>query len=235
MAADRTDRDRWLAWLRPVALCGVLAFCCACLVWGPLEALAMAATVIVFVGVVTGLLLSASTRDDGPPHGVRSVRRSELSWWCHITAACAAIVLVLAVAATIAPWVVPVALLGLLLTTPPARSTVRAWARRHLPVHERAAIPPARPPTPAARPSRRGPAEALSMTARTVDLDTGELCHLWRVTFWMVRDHSAPTLTLHVVELRQDVLDELERRHPEEVGRWLSSGHHGADGPARYL
>jgi hypothetical protein len=40
---------------------------------------------------------------------------------------------------------------------------------------------------------------------------------------------------VRVVGLRQAILDELETRHPDEVGRWLRSGRHGADGPARYL
>lgn len=82
---------------------------------------------------------------------------------------------------------------------------------------------------------REAPDASGCHDVRVLDLNTSELCRLWRVTFWMVRDVRSPARTVAVVDLRQAVLDELERRRPDAVRCWLTSGRGEADGPARYL
>jgi hypothetical protein len=51
----------------------------------------------------------------------------------------------------------------------------------------------------------------------------------------MVRDLRAPARTVRIVELREEVLDGWSDPTLREVARWLTSGRHGANGPARYL
>lgn len=213
MAADRDARERWSAWLRPVTACGALALSWCVLAWGPGRVVAPAVLGVALTGLVagsSGRTAANDHSDDAMP--VRSGSR-ELVWWCRVAAGCVSVVSCLAVSAMVAPWCLLLVLVALVSTTPPARTWVRARTR------PRESAPPVDP----------------LPDARTQDLDTAELCHLWRVTFWMVRDLRAPTRTLRVVELREAILDELERRHPEGVGRWLTSARPGADGPARFL
>jgi hypothetical protein len=223
--------------------------CLSVLMWGPGRVLSLAAPVVLMV-TMAGLVVTLSS--NAPTAGEvddRRARRHELRrearWWWYVLTGCVSVMLGLVLAAALAPWSVGLALLGLAGTTPPARTWLRGRIRlgshpmggrgsdRGLEgqagegVHQsqsrgRAAV-------------RLSGAELPFDGSRTADLATDELCHLWRVTFWMVRDLRAPVRTLHVVELREEVLDELERRHPREVARWLTSGRHGADGPARYL
>ncbi|WP_210441381.1 hypothetical protein [Nocardioides xinjiangensis] len=232
----RSAGDRWSPWLRSVALCGVPAFFGASFLWGTGRAVSLVAPVLLAV-MMAGIAVthSATTGGDGQPPSAdvpdTSARRRELARWCRVAAACAAIVLLLAVVSVLSAWWVPLTAAVLVVTTPPARD----FARTHV-LHRagststgNATIPePGWPPG-------RAPDDGAGTVAEVSGLDTAELCHLWRVTFWMVRDLRAPARTLRVVELRQEVLDELHRRHPDQVERWLSSGRHGADGPARYL
>jgi hypothetical protein len=223
--------------------------------WGPGRVVSLAVPVVLVV-TMAGLGVTLSTRS--PTVGEvdhrlsaqdrrnqRHELRREARWWWCVLAGCVSVMLCLALAAALAPWCVPVMLLALAGTTPPGRGWLRARTRwspdfeggrgnDHGLVgraRQGAHVGPARGRA-AVRPSG---GELPFDGSRTADLDTDELCRLWRVTFWMVRDLRAPARTLHVVELRAEVLDELERRHPHEVARWLTSGRHGADGPARYL
>jgi hypothetical protein len=223
------------------------------LMWGPGRVASLAAPVVLVVTMAgLGVTLSSNAQTGGEvvdrvSAQDRRDRRHELRrearwWWCVLTG-CVSIMLCLALAAALAPWTVPVALLALAGTTPPACMWLRGRARLGRDLQsgggnddglERRAGQDAYPGQARGRPVLRLSGDELD-GSRTVDLGTDELCHLWRVTFWMVRDLRAPARTLRVVELRVEVLDELERRHPREVARWLTSGRHGADGPARYL
>jgi hypothetical protein len=238
-----------------VSLCGAPVLCLGVLMWGPGRVVSLAAPVVLVV-TMAGLGVTLSTRsptvgDLDHQLGAQDRRnrrhelRREARWWGCVLTGSVSVMLCVALAAALASWCVPVTLLALAGTTPPGHRWLRARTRvspdleggraRDLGLQGRAGhgvhLGQAR-----GRPSVRLSDEARPFDgSRTADLDTDELCHLWRVTFWMVRDLRAPARTLYVVELREEVLDELERRHPHEVARWLTSGRHGADGPARYL
>jgi hypothetical protein len=66
-------------------------------------------------------------------------------------------------------------------------------------------------------------------------LDDGALCQAWRRSYVRLQASRAAEVRLHVVRLRQLYLDELVRRHPAEVRRWLASGARAAGNPLPFL
>jgi hypothetical protein len=62
-----------------------------------------------------------------------------------------------------------------------------------------------------------------------------ELCWAWRVSFRSLLERDEPAWRGQVVVARQAYLDELERRHPDEVAAWLASGPDPCGGPERFL
>lgn len=240
-------RHRWSGWLRGVTAWGLVALGFAVPAWGFGRVISLAAPFVLAVAI-TGTVSALSPRpvDDGQeaPDAGGVVRPSEeWRWWGLVAVGCASAVLCLAVTASVASvWVLFYGLV-LVLTSPPLRAVATKWGYV-------AGGDGRRPDRDDRRPALRArwssaPARAADQTgglpcsgrpdARIADLDTTELCHLWRVTFWMVKDLRSPVRTVRVVELRQAVLDELEQRRPDDVTRWLTSGHHVADGPGRYL
>lgn len=216
MSAEDGARRRWSAWLRPVAAWGTVPLCVSVVTWGLDRTVAALAPVLLVVAA-TALVMRR-------PGG-----RHELRWWCLVAGASASAALSLAVAAAVSSWLAVAAVASLALTAPPARARLSALSGA-------GAAPPHHSDAAASVSASTGAAsEATPAGSWVADVDTSQLCHLWRATFWTVRDLHDPERALHVVELRQAVLDELERRHPDEVDRWLSSGHHVADGPSRYL
>jgi hypothetical protein len=73
------------------------------------------------------------------------------------------------------------------------------------------------------------------VTRLLAGLSDGELCRLWRSTFWeLAKQHSADEC-LTLVTLRQACLDELDRRDPSGLRAWLASGARASGGPERFL
>jgi hypothetical protein len=66
-------------------------------------------------------------------------------------------------------------------------------------------------------------------------LSDGELCGLWRSTFWELKKQHSADECLTLVTLRQSCLDELDRRDPSGLQAWLASGARASGGPERYL
>ena len=66
-------------------------------------------------------------------------------------------------------------------------------------------------------------------------LSDGELCGLWRSTFWELKKEHTAAECLTLVTLRQSCLDELDRRDPSGLQAWLASGARASGGPERYL
>ena len=66
-------------------------------------------------------------------------------------------------------------------------------------------------------------------------LTTAQLCSLWRKS--RAGLHAAPTSAdrARVAAARGLLLDELERREPEVMARWLQSGAREPEGPSAYL
>jgi hypothetical protein len=50
-----------------------------------------------------------------------------------------------------------------------------------------------------------------------------------------LRDAATPAARLHLVELRQHCLDELERRDPAGLSAWLASTASAGGDPSRFL
>lgn len=66
-------------------------------------------------------------------------------------------------------------------------------------------------------------------------LDDSALCHAWRRSFVQLQASRSVPRRAEVVQLRQQYLDELDRRHPTELRSWLASGARAAGNPLPYL
>lgn len=75
----------------------------------------------------------------------------------------------------------------------------------------------------------------LPRSDRLVELDDSELCLAWRQSFVSLTATRDASSVLELVELRGQYLDELTRRHPTEIARWLASGARAAGNPMRFL
>jgi hypothetical protein len=66
-------------------------------------------------------------------------------------------------------------------------------------------------------------------------LSDDELCRQWRFSFTALADAGTPGLRADVVRARQLYLDEIERRHPQDLQAWLASGARAAGNPMPFL
>jgi hypothetical protein len=66
-------------------------------------------------------------------------------------------------------------------------------------------------------------------------LDDVALCQAWRRSFLLLQRTSRIDGLLAVASLRQEYLDELARRHPAGIDRWLASGARAAGDPLPFL
>jgi hypothetical protein len=66
-------------------------------------------------------------------------------------------------------------------------------------------------------------------------LDDAELCLAWRRSFVLLNEAASPQEKLVVVTLRERYLDELQRRCPSGVSRWLDSGARASGNPLPFL
>ncbi|QWZ08801.1 hypothetical protein KRR39_02810 [Nocardioides panacis] len=73
------------------------------------------------------------------------------------------------------------------------------------------------------------PREALS------DLEDEALCQAWRRSFRLLETTHGAEERASLAELRGRYLDELDRRHPDGVSRWLASGARAAGNPLPFL
>ena len=75
----------------------------------------------------------------------------------------------------------------------------------------------------------------VSLPMAPENLDDDALCMAWRRSYVVLqRTHTAAT-RLHVVEVRQAYLDELERRNSLGLSAWLASGARAAGNPSRFI
>jgi hypothetical protein len=70
---------------------------------------------------------------------------------------------------------------------------------------------------------------------KLVELDDSALCLAWRQSFVSLSASRDARCVLELVELREQYLEELTRRHPDEIARWLASGARAAGNPMRFL
>jgi hypothetical protein len=75
----------------------------------------------------------------------------------------------------------------------------------------------------------------LPEAASVPGLDDESLCQAWRRSFVHLATCRLPSRRLEIVHLRQLYLDELDRRHPAAVQRWLTSGARAASNPMPFV
>ena len=66
-------------------------------------------------------------------------------------------------------------------------------------------------------------------------LTSSQLCQVWRSSHRHLQGAASPVETIACVQLRQMLLEELERRHPVAVAAWLTLEADAATGPERFL
>jgi hypothetical protein len=66
-------------------------------------------------------------------------------------------------------------------------------------------------------------------------MSDGELCDAWCSSYVLLQSAAGPEQRARVAAARQAYLDELERRHPEGLRRWLTFGARAASNPAGFL
>lgn len=64
---------------------------------------------------------------------------------------------------------------------------------------------------------------------------TAQLCGVWQRSYWLLCEHPPCGVQAETVRLRAAVLDELERRDPEGLSRWLRDGPRAGSDPGRFL
>lgn len=72
-------------------------------------------------------------------------------------------------------------------------------------------------------------------TTPVSELSTPDLVLAWRISFNALRQAQNATAASRIVDRRRRYLDELERRDPAGVRRWLESGTRAASDPTRFL
>ena len=87
------------------------------------------------------------------------------------------------------------------------------------------------PPTEETEPLRHDPLPCESLS----DLEDEALCQAWRRSFRLLEGTTGIEELAFLAELRGRYLDELDRRHPDGVSRWLASGARAAGNPLPYL
>lgn len=72
-------------------------------------------------------------------------------------------------------------------------------------------------------------------TVSPTTMSTTALVHAWCGSFAALARARTSTARAAVAARRCEYLDELERRHPDAVRRWLHSGAHAAGDPSRFF
>jgi hypothetical protein len=75
----------------------------------------------------------------------------------------------------------------------------------------------------------------LPAAAHVGALSDAELCLEWRRSFTVLQAAESALHRARVVDVRQALLDEMERRNPSALRSWLTSGARAASGPDRFL
>ncbi len=75
----------------------------------------------------------------------------------------------------------------------------------------------------------------LSLPMAPESLDDDALCWAWRRSYVVLQHTRTSATRLHVVQVRQAYLDELERRNAMGLAAWLASGARAAGNPSRFI
>lgn len=112
---------------------------------------------------------------------------------------------------------------GVVLATPPARARLARITGT--------GRGPLTPPPGTGRRSQ----ESRLLSRRPSTLTDAELCRAWRHSFTLLRGAGTAGERSRLAALRQDYLDELERRNPEALQAWFASGARAASGLERFV
>ena len=93
--------------------------------------------------------------------------------------------------------------------------------------------PPVAPPT--ASPVPAALLRLPWMQEPVGSMDDATLCLAWRTSYVALQRPLAGSVKLEIVQRRQHILDELERRSPRGFSAWITSGARAAGDPSRYL
>jgi hypothetical protein len=180
------------------------------LVVRPAVLLGTAATGALIAAVVS--LVISSDRDE--PVAVRLGRLRQATGWG------AAVMAMTVFLGTLSGSLMLLTLFLALLSSPPLVIGTRDWVAR---VTRLA-------PDPADQlPLERTNRDALAR------LTSAELCQAWCSTHRRLRTGPPADEVAACARLRQMVLEELERRYPREVAKWLSTGGSAQEAPDRFL
>jgi hypothetical protein len=225
--ARRRPPRRWDLWALAARAVGVLGLACGILVW---SVAGVAGTTVSLVALSWCLLLVV---------GVKGPRRNRAAVYVGAGIAGGAGL----VAGAGLAGVVLLLLVG--ATSPFVRFLGRSGRRTPLEGHSLDHAVPPDEPGPSdrvvlgeARSSAGRLAELskrLPRPEKLVDLDDSALCLAWRQSFVSLSASMDAGSVLELVELREQYLDELTRRHPAEIARWLASGARAAGNPMRFL
>ena len=195
----------WRAWARALV---VLAAVCAAVAWG--------APYVAFLAVVTALVVTGIALLFDPPDLRRSARLGVAG--AALVLACVGVIAALGWTGVV--LLAPLGVIGWVLHAPPPTE-----GRDSTVVPDTEAEPT---PFWVLEMGRVRPDRLRQLT----DL---ELCTEWRRSFNALAVTAHAGLHLEVVQLRQLYLDEIERRHPDGLRRWLASGARAASNPMPFL
>lgn len=204
-------------------ICWTVAAAAGCLL-GAIGVLALPARALVgwvgvglFVGAVCFLYLFQS--ESGPRPTNKAARRVAARFSAASAAATVAAYLVLAGLVAVLGNAGAVVILMLLAT-----AGLWTWWWRH------AGRDPGQPTTRIPRPTRPAVPSIMPGTA-----SIQELCAAWCRSYWLLHDLPPGLGRCQVVNIRECLLDELERRDPAGFQRWLQTGARAGSDPRRYL
>ncbi|WP_433167379.1 hypothetical protein [Kribbella sp. CA-247076] len=106
------------------------------------------------------------------------------------------------------------------------------WWRRLLRKHARSAE--SRVPAPVESRTQASPADSAVLALPAADLTTSQLCRQWHDSYLALRQ-APPAQRLRLVMIRQQYLDELERRDPRGLRAWFDSAASAGGDPSRFL
>ncbi len=88
---------------------------------------------------------------------------------------------------------------------------------------------------PGPAPPRAPPGPAVDVPSPPVTRTTSELCAAWQRSYFAMLDIPAGPRRWELVRIREDLLDELERRDHDGFARWLDSGARAGSDPSPFL
>jgi MFS family permease len=131
------------------------------------------------------------------------------------------------------------AVLGALaaLVVPLLLAGTAAWVLRHREARGDDAWTVTIPAPSGIESDRAGDAVRALLAAASIraDASTRELCAAWCRSYWLLHDLPPGPHRYQVLRIREDLLDELERRDPAGFDRWLQTHPRAGSDPSRFL